>query len=172
MIPFVRQSLGLLSGLAFVACIAIYGASFVGLTLDGLHLWPFAITLGIFALMIPMCVIEYESMAQRTFFWKGFADDKPNWVVPTIKGLGILYLIHFILFLALSHAASPDIVNGQFVLDDHGTIKRMLTEREYLRLKGDELRLFATGWISFYSVTTAYWRFPSKLPLPQAGLKP
>jgi hypothetical protein len=36
----------------------------------------------------------------------------------------------------------------------------MLTKSEYLRLKAGELRLFATGWIFFYFVPTAYWWFP------------
>jgi hypothetical protein len=161
MIALVRRSLAILSGLALLASVAIYVASFDGLTLDGMRFWPFALHLGIFALFVPMCVIEYSPITQRTFFMKGFAIGKPTWVVPGIQILVIFYLVHFTLFLILSHAASPQIVNGQFALNDHGTIKKILTQHAYLNLKGDELRLFAAGWISFYSVTTAYWWFPS-----------
>jgi hypothetical protein len=140
-----RRSLALLSGLALIGSVSIYFASLAGHSLDAMHFWPFALHLGIFALMIPMCVIEYPSMKQRTFYWKEFAEGKPAWIVPTIKGLGIFCLAHFVLFLVLSHAASPEIVNGQFALNDQGIIRKILTGHEYLRLKGDELRLFATG---------------------------
>jgi hypothetical protein len=111
-------------------------------------------------------VIEYQPMAQRTFFMKGFAVGKPSWIVSGINTLGIFFAAHLVLFLVLSHAASPEIVNGQFVLNDHGTIKEMLTERAYFHLKADELRFFASGWMFFYFATTAYWWFPSSRSSP------
>jgi len=82
------------------------------------------------------------------------------WVVPTFKLLGVFFAIHFVLFLIQSHAASPKIKNGEYILDNHGQIVKVLTEREYFRLKGAELRLFATGWMFFYFVPAAYWWFP------------
>ncbi len=72
----------------------------------------------------------------REFFWKGFAETRPQWTVTTIKGLGIFALLHFVLFLVLTHGCSPEIVNGAFVLNDHGTIRRVLDQTEYLSLKG------------------------------------
>jgi hypothetical protein len=151
-----------MSALALITSVCIFLASFMGLSLDAMHIWPFVLHLGIFALLIPMCVIEYPSMARRTFFSKEFADGKPPWVVPISRGLAIFFVAHFILFLVLSHLASPGIANGPFVLNDHGTIKKILTRPEYLRLKGYELRLFAAGWIFFYYMTTAYWWFPPR----------
>jgi len=113
-----------------------------------------------------MCMIECPSMAQRTFFMKGYAIGKPPWIISGIHAPGVFFAAHFILFLVLSHAASPEIVNGQFVLSDHSSIKEILTEHEYLRLKADELRLFATLWMFFYFATTAYWWFPSHRSSP------
>lgn len=103
-------------------------------------------------------------MTQRTFFWKGFAAGKPSWALPAIKLLGLLFLLHFVIFLVASRASSPEMMNGQFVLSDHGSIRQVISERQYLRLKGDELRMFATGWISFYIVTALYWWFPGAKP--------
>lgn len=84
----------------------------------------------------------------------------PKWVVPTIKLLGAFFALHFFLFLVESHAAAPKVKDGEYVLDNHGQIVKVLSEREYLDLKGAELRLFATGWIFFYFVPAAYWWFP------------
>ena len=36
---------------------------------------------------------------------------------------------------------------------------KTLTQAEFYKLKGAELRLFATGWMFFYFVPTAYWWF-------------
>jgi hypothetical protein len=107
MIALVRRPIAILSGLALLASVAIYVASFDGQTLDEMRFWPFALHLGIFALFVPMCVIEYSPMTQRIFFMKGFAIGKPTWVVPGIQILGIFYFAHIVLFLVLSHAASP-----------------------------------------------------------------
>jgi hypothetical protein len=63
------------------------------------------------------------------------------------------------LFLVQSHASAPEIINGQYVLDNHRQIVKVLTQPEYWTLKGAELRIFATGWIFFYFVLTMWW-FP------------
>ncbi len=71
----------------------------------------------------------------ETFYWKQFSQGMPKWVVPTVKLLGLFFFFHFILFLVQSHAASPQINDGQYVLNNHGQIVKALTQLEYLRLK-------------------------------------
>lgn len=128
--------------------------------MDGLSRWAFVLHIGVFVLWLPICVLDYASMKDRSFFWKGFSQGKPKWVIPSIKLLGLFFALHFLLFLIETHAASPQINNGQYVLNNHGQILKVITQREYLHLKGAELRLFATGWMSFYFVSLAYWWFP------------
>jgi len=122
--------------------------------------WAIALHVGVFALLLPMYAVEYRALNNRSFFWKAFAQGLPSWVVPAIKLLGLFFAVHFVLFLAQSHAAAPEIKDGEYVLNNHGKIVKVLTESEYLRLKGAELRLFATGWMFFYFVPTMYWWFP------------
>jgi len=140
--------------------LAVYAASFLGLTLDRMGDWGFALTIGTFAFMIPMILIEYPSVRERTFFWVGFSKGRPNWTRPAITFLGAFFFVHFVLFLVLSHGAAPQIVEGNFVLNNHGRIIKELTKARYLSLKGDELRIFATGWIYFYFIAVMYWWFP------------
>ena len=94
---------------------------------------------------------------EDSFFWKGFSRGMPNWIVPTIKLLGLFFFFQFILFLVQSQAASPQIKDGQYVL--HGLTEKAITQSEYFRLKAAELRMFAAGWVFFYFVATAYWWF-------------
>ncbi len=97
---------------------------------------------------------------EDTFYWKKFSQGMPKWVVPTIKLLGLFFIFHFILFLVQSHVASPQIENGQYVLDNHGQTVKALTQLEYFKLKTAESRMFAAGWICFYFVPMMYWWFP------------
>lgn len=156
-----RLVLAIVAGCGLAASIVVYIASFVGLTLnDSSFLYALVLHAGVFALFAPMCWVERRAVADRTFFMKGFAAGKPSWAVPAVQILGTFALINFVLFLILSRACSPEILNGQFILNDHGTIKKVLTEHQYLSLKADELRLFASGWSSFYSATAIYWWYP------------
>jgi hypothetical protein len=160
MIPVVRRVLAIVSVCGLIASIVIYVASYRGSTMDDIARVGIALHVGIFALLLPICAGEYSTMKQRTFFWKGFAQRMPKWVIPSIKLLALFFAVHFVLFLTQSHASAPKIKNGQYVLDDHGTIVKALTQSEYFKIKGAELRLFATGWMFFYFVPAAYWWFP------------
>ncbi len=167
----IRKSIAMLVACGLAASIIAYVGSYLGMTMDAFPIWVIAIHMGIVIFWVPMCVLEYGSLKDRSFFWKGFSHGKPKWVVPTIKLLGLLFAVHFLLFLIESHAASPQIKDGQYILDNHGQTLRLITQSEYLHLKATELRLFATGWICFYSVSLAYWWFP-RLRTQLAGSAP
>lgn len=74
--------------------------------------------------------------------------------------LFIAFVVVFFTFLALSHAASPEIINGEYVLNGYGKIIGHLSERAYFFLKGWELRLFAAGWILAYFAIMMPWWYP------------
>jgi len=83
---------------------------------------------------------------EESFFWKEFSRGMPNWIVPTIKLLGFLVLVHFILFVVQTHAAVTQIEDRERILSNHA--------------KAAELRMFAAGWVFFYFVPAVYWWFP------------
>jgi hypothetical protein len=137
-----------------IAGLYIFIASFFGLTMDKLGAKVFLLHLGIGAFFIPLVVVERWSKGVDPF--RG----KPRWVIRSMQILFLLFIVVFFTFLALSHAASPDIINGEYVLNSHGTIVGHISERDYLLLKGWELRLFASGWILAYYAIMMYWWFP------------
>ena len=138
----------------------VYLGSFRGLTLDRMGGWIFILHVGVFVLLIPMYAIEYSGIRNRTFFWDGFRRGKRVWAYYMVQVFGAFFIVHFIMFLLVSYGAAPKIVDGKFALDNHGQITKWLTKIEFLTLKGYELRIFATGWMSFYSVAGTYWWFP------------
>ena len=159
MIQVVRRSLAIVSGSGLFASIVIYIASYGGATMDAIFRWAIVLHIGIFVLLLPIYAVEYSTVRQRTFFSKGFARGMPRWVVPSTKLLALFFAVHFVLFLAQSHGSAPEIKNGEYVLNDHGKIVKTLTQSEFYKLKGAELRLFATEWMFFYLVPTVYCWF-------------
>ena len=151
-----RKLVAIAAAPGLIAGIYIFIASFFGLTVDKLGPKVFLLHLGIFALFIPLVGVERSS--KRVDPFRG----KPRWVIRSIQILFLLFVVVFFTFLALSHAASPEIVNGEYVLNSHGRIVGHISERDYLLLKAWELRLFAAGWILAYFAIMAHWWFPRK----------
>jgi hypothetical protein len=136
MIGFLRKTLAVIAGAGILASIVVYLLSFTGVTLYQQFRWFLFLHIGVFILLIPISLIERSAVRSGTFYWKGFASRMPHWAVPTIKVLGGLAIAHFLLFLALTHAGSPSVKNGEYSLDDHGRTVRVLSKEEYLSLRG------------------------------------
>jgi hypothetical protein len=149
-----RKVMAVAAAPGLIAGLYIFVASFFGLTMNKLGARAFLLHAGIFALFIPLIFIERGSKRADPF--RG----KPRWVLRSMQVLFLLFIVVFFSFLALSHAAMPDIINGEYVLNSHGKIVGHISEREYLFLKGWELRLFASAWILFYFAAMMDWWFP------------
>ena len=149
-----RKIVAMVAGFGCVAGVSIFVASFFGLTMDKLGARAFLLHLGIFGLAIPLIAVERWSKGVNPF--RG----KPRWVIRSMQILFLLFIVIFFTFLALSRAASPEIINGEYVLNSHGKIVGYISERDYLFLKGWELRLFASGWIVVYYALMMQWWFP------------
>jgi hypothetical protein len=149
-----RKIMAFAAAPGLIAGVYIFVASFFGLTMNRLGARAFLLHLGIGALFIPLLVVERWSKGVDPF------GGKPRWVLRSMQLLFLLFIVVFFSFLALSHAASPEIINGEYVLNSHGRIAGHISERQYLFLKAWELRLFASGWILAYYAAMMYWWFP------------
>src|ERR1700741_2093599 len=116
MIFFIRKCLAAISACGFAAGVLLYVASYTGMTMDGAFRWAISLHIGVFILMLLMYVVEYPSFTSRVFFWKEFGRGMPKWVVPAIKGLAVFFALHFALFLVQSHAAAPEVRNGEYFI--------------------------------------------------------
>jgi hypothetical protein len=164
-----RKFVAILAVPGFAIGVYIFFASFLGLTLDKLGARAFLLHLGVFVFMVPLIAVERagrkgQTPWRRTEPYQG----KPRWAVQSIQILGLLCIGIFVAFLIMSHGAAPEIKDGEYVLNSHGTIVGYITEREYRFLKGWELRLFASGWMFFYYVAIVSWWFPRKEETPWA----
>jgi hypothetical protein len=103
-----RKVLAIVAAPGFLAGICIFIASFFGLTMDKLGARAVLLHLGIFAPFVPLAIVERRSKGVDPFA------GRPRWVVRSIQTFGLLCVVNFFVFLALSHAASPEIINGAY----------------------------------------------------------
>jgi len=59
---------------------------------------------------------------------------------------------NFIYFMAVTRGGVASFMDGQYVLQSHGHVIRILTEAQYHRCRVLELRGFSAMWILFYAV--------------------
>jgi len=153
------RALAVASAFGVAASLLGYVVSFLGTPVDVvLPLW-IPLCLGMIALFVPIYVLEFPASKSATFFWKGFARSMPRWVAPCARLLTLLGLAHLVWYFIHGGLGAPAIIDGQYVLDNRGRVLRVLTRSEYLMLKDDELRAFASMTLSFYFVPMTYWWF-------------
>ena len=95
---------------------------------------------------------EIKNYKERQPEDKGFS----KWL-PIITGLLAVYMIFNFFIFGLSGNGQPHIVDGKFVLNNHGAI-REVDEKEYHIARARLLRGFSGHWIFFYFIfaTGAY----------------
>ncbi|MCF6142509.1 hypothetical protein L1S34_14550 [Flavobacterium sp. K77] len=125
------------------------------------------LSIGIFVVWIPVVLDlrnneelkEYQesSLANRMNtigFYKIVFKETPTWMSSIAIG-GLVYaFINFMLFLS-SQDGTPDIKDGQYLLQNHGQLIKTLTLQEYHHYKANEIRGFSGHLIAFYGVATA-----------------
>jgi hypothetical protein len=154
-IPAIAAALGL------IASVYVFIASLYGLTLNKLGGRALLLHLGIFALAVPYIVVERMKANGQQFSYGGVApyEGRPIWVKRSMGIVFAFFITFFLIFLIQGHAASREIIDGEYVLNNHGTIVRYLSANEYFQMKASELCLFASGWMANYGLMM-YWWFP------------
>ncbi len=156
----VRMIFASASTIALIISIYVYVRSFTGMAMESLAGRPFDLHLSMFLVLIPICAFEFKGLRDQKALIGALKKARPKLIGPAIQMLFVFYFSNFMLFLILSHGAAPAIVNGNYVLNDHGRVKGVLSASEYFSLKSYELRLFASGWVLGYFSAAAYWWFP------------
>lgn len=80
--------------------------------------------------------------------------DAPLWL-RTLAITSIVFMILNFLVYILTQHGTPSIMKGEFVLHARGNVIRILTEKEYLHYRGNELRGFSGYWLGFYGLAAA-----------------
>ncbi len=123
--------------------------------------------IGIFIVWIPVVldlknneelqVYKQSGMSNRMNpleFYKIVFKETPTWMSIIAIGGFFYAFINFLLFIS-SQSGTPDIKDGQYILQNHGQLIKTITLQEYHHYKANEVRGFSGHWILFYGVATA-----------------
>lgn len=119
-------------------------------------------------LTIGVCFIAFFQLRSKegpnidlAKYFKEKFSGKLNWVPILLVLLFIYNFINF--FLGFSnYVGTPDIWDGKYVLHDHGSLIREITEKEYRLERTKEIKMFSSFWVLFSGVSSAmlYERLP------------
>ena len=163
-----KQALCYIAGLGLILGLIVHVVSLFDIYIgDKLpYIWIFHA--GIFIVWIPV-IFEFKKnsnfrtrMKPSEFFRSIFKDTpKPVMVISIVF---FLYaIINFILSLQVSGGGIPDLMDGKYVIHNHGSVIKELTETEYLKMKANEIRSFSGLWMAFYGLAMGiFWHKGTK----------
>jgi hypothetical protein len=71
-------------------------------------------------------------------------------------------ILNFLIFMKLTEGGNPSIQDGKYVLLNHGTLIREITQAEYHSFCANEVRGFSGHWLVFYFMPFAYFMLRNK----------
>ncbi len=112
-------------------------------------------------LTIGVCFIAFFQLRSKegrkldlAKYFKEKFSSKLSWVPVVLVLLFIYNFINF--FLSYSnYVGSPDVWDGKYILHDHGSLIREITEREYRIERTKEIKMFSSFWVLFSGIGSA-----------------
>ena len=109
--------------------------------------WVWLLHLGIFIAIIPLI---------KKDLWRDFFARLPLWAKTVVVLFAVYAMVNIVLFFALSQGGSPEVRDGVYVLQNHRTVIRELSEAEYHAQERYALRGFSGHWMIFYMLPALY----------------
>ena len=151
-----RLPLAALALAGLLAAVFVHVAALRGVDVTQAHPALWGLHVGIFVVFLP-----FVTMLKRTFNRQSrLADMKavfPSWLLACCFALMVYVGVNFALALVALGGGSPAVRDGQYVLQDHGRLVRVITATEYEAARAQEARLFSGHWIFFYFVPFAFF---------------
>ena len=141
----------------FILALAAHIAAICGVDVGGRYPFVWGLHFGVFIVFIPI----FFSM-KRTFGAKPtmaqIRDEFPRWVVVLGICMMAYTLVNFLLFALNTAGGSPSIKDGKYLLLNHGTLIREISESEYRQFMANIARGFSGHWLFFYFFSFAWFK--------------
>jgi len=159
-----RYAIGALAFAGFAASAGVHVASLAGLDVQAQ--WPavWSLHLGFFVVFLPFVISSRKRLGARPGL-AALRENFPAWLIAAAGALTIYAIVNFVLFAVHGLGGTPAIVDGKYVLQNHGHLVREIGRAEFLQAKVMELRGFSGHWMIFYFIPFAYFMF-SRRPTP------
>ena len=163
----IKRIIGFVALAGFAMALSAHVTALMGIDVakDFPAVW--SLHFGIFLVFIPFVFSSKKSLGTKPTFAqirKAF----PPWIVGVGVCIFVYAVLNFALFMLKTEGGNPSVVDGKFVLMNHGTLVRELTAVEYSTFKANEVRGFSGHWLVFYFVPFAYFMFYKEPELSKA----
>lgn len=152
---------GVLAAIGLAAAVAVHVLTFFpdkAIAASGTSLF-FALHVGIFVVFVPFVLAQRKLFGIARPGWRAQLSVFPRWGQLLLSLVTAYALVNFALFFFFVEGGTPEIRGGQFVLMNHGTFIRALTEQEYDLARTHVTRGFSGHWIVFYLAPMLYFWF-------------
>lgn len=155
--PTTRSLFALFSLCGMLLSILGYLLSLIGRLVD--TIFPLMVPLVIGGLALAVCMLdsEHSSTGKWTYSWRQITQGMPRWANRCYVSLQLIAAAHFVWTAFRYGLGAPAIINGEYVLDSRGRILRVLSQTEYMTLRGIGLRTVAAIMVCLYFVPLTYW---------------
>lgn len=150
-----------IAGLGLIFGLIIHIISLFGIYIGDKIPFIWALHIGVFIVWLPAIlelrknpVLKSQNFGTITSSLKFFGiifKDTPKPIMILSVVFFVYATINSFLFIP-SVGRMPGIVDGKYVILDHGTIISNLSEAEYFKLKANEILLFSGYWIGLYGL--------------------
>jgi hypothetical protein len=153
--------------LCFLLALATQILTYANIAIHERVPFVWALHLGIFIVLIPVIVMSYQNkkaqerrptdpllQTKQSSGMQGLLKESPRWMSIAVAGLMIASAVTFYSCIS-AMGGTPEIKDGEYILQDHGSLVRKITEEEYHHHMDLVLRLFSAGWLPFYGMGVA-----------------
>jgi hypothetical protein len=159
-----KKVLFFLALIGWTLALMVYIVSLIGVDIADKIPFIWLIHVGVFIVWLPTVLLmrKNEEIKQANTLkrmnpvdmFKIMFKGTPTWLVYIAIG-GFAYgIIHFLFFMSLGIGVTG-IIDGQYVLHNHGDVIKTLTEGEYHQYKAKEMKLASGQSIIFYGMAAA-----------------
>jgi len=147
-----------------IAGLIVHISAILGIDVSAQFPFVWILHLGIFIVWIPsiikLIILQtstpgFRENKNKFKMYKLIFDNASKPLLIVAAFFFVYAFINFFLFSSYSDGGGPSIIDGQYVLQNHGNIIKNLTFEEYQRYQANELRGFSGHWMAFYSLAFA-----------------
>lgn len=170
-----RKILCCLATLGLTLGLIVHIISLIGIYIEDKVPYIWVLHVGVFIVLFPAILelrknqelLKANAKTKRNplKFFKMMFKDAPAPFMYLFILFFIYSFINFFLFMDVGMNGVPSIIDGKYVINNHGSIIKELTEAEYFKMKANELRGFSGHWMLFYGVAMGVLWPPKKKEL-------
>jgi hypothetical protein len=135
------------ASVGFIASILVHSLTYAGVDVASEVPYVWLLHVGCFVAFVPL-------IGKNP--WNDVFGTLPNWGKLLVGLLFAYAVVNIVLFFLRTAGGSPAILDGRYVMHDHGTIIRELSADEYHLQEAYELRGFSGHWMFIYLLSSFY----------------